>query len=99
MTAIEKAPLLKARDLDENFRLLAEFNGISPDEKRKKATDFNSSHGSATTTAPAWDRGITTLTATPRLKRILPSAPASYRATDCLPMSNSWEYTDACGAC
>lgn len=28
MTAIEKAPLLKARDLDEDFRLLAEFNGI-----------------------------------------------------------------------
>ncbi len=27
MTAIEKAPLLKARDLDEDFRLLAEFNG------------------------------------------------------------------------
>jgi len=28
MTAIEKAPHLKARDLDEEFRLLAEFNGI-----------------------------------------------------------------------
>jgi|SRR5450759_5254839 len=28
MTAIEKAPLLKARALDEDFRLLAEFNGI-----------------------------------------------------------------------
>jgi hypothetical protein len=28
MTAIEKAPLLKARDLDEEFRLLAEFNGV-----------------------------------------------------------------------
>lgn len=27
MTAIEKAPLLKARDLDEDFRLLTEFNG------------------------------------------------------------------------
>ena len=28
MTAIEKASLLNARDLDENFRLLAEYNGI-----------------------------------------------------------------------
>ena len=28
MTAIEKAPLLKVRDLDESFKLLAEFNGI-----------------------------------------------------------------------
>ncbi|NCB53106.1 MAG: hypothetical protein EOM54_14715 [Clostridia bacterium] len=28
LTAIEKAPLLKARDLDEDFRLLADFNGI-----------------------------------------------------------------------
>ena len=28
MTAIEKAPLLRARDLDEDFKLLAEFNGI-----------------------------------------------------------------------
>ncbi len=28
MTAIEKAPLLKARDLDEDLRLLAEYNGI-----------------------------------------------------------------------
>ena len=28
MTALEKAPLLKARALDEDFRLLAEFNGI-----------------------------------------------------------------------
>ena len=27
MTAIGKAPLLKARDLDEDFRLLTEFNG------------------------------------------------------------------------
>lgn len=28
MTAIEKAPVLKARDLDEDFRLFGEFNGI-----------------------------------------------------------------------
>ena len=28
MKVIEKAPLLKARALDEEFRLLAEFNGI-----------------------------------------------------------------------
>ncbi len=28
MTAIEKVPILNARDLDEDFRLLAEFNSI-----------------------------------------------------------------------
>jgi hypothetical protein len=28
MMAIEKAPLLKAKDLDEDFRQLAEFNGV-----------------------------------------------------------------------